>query len=129
MADIKLNYDTLAGGVFVEGDIVTWNTGADSGELVILRDFGDNTGELYLALIGASVNPVDNDVLTVGGVTAATNGIPYISRFPLNIKNDIEYNSTTGAITLNVGAPLLGTTHTFYMMLKQAHSNSQQGIL
>lgn len=111
--DYKLNYDTLAGGTFSEGDTISWDTGSKTGELVIARTLTGTTGELYIALIGASTAPADNDAITNGTATANVDGTPFTSRFPLKVRDDIEYSSTTSAIAWTTGAPALGTTHSF----------------
>lgn len=110
MADYKLNYDAEAGGPFVEGNTITLS-GAGSGtcELVILIDNG-TTGEMYVSEI-TPCTFADNAVLTSGGTTAAQDGAAYLSRFPLKIRDDLQYASATGNIRLSGTAPALGTTH------------------
>lgn len=110
MADYKLNYDTEAGGPFVEGNTITLS-GAGSGtcELVILIDNG-TTGEMYVSEI-TPCTFADNAVLTSGGTTAAQDGAAYLSRFPLKIRDDLQYAAATGNIRLSGTAPALGTTH------------------
>ena len=112
MADYKFNYDTEASGPFTEGEILTLS-GSGSGivELVLLYDNGAE-GEMYVSEIGA-VTFADNAVITGGtsAATAAINGAPFLSRFPLKIRDDLTFTSATGAIRLDGGAPALGTTH------------------
>lgn len=110
MADYKLNYDNEASGPFVEDEIITFGGGATA-QLVILRDNG-TVGEMYYALISGTA-PADGETIT-GGTSAATadvDGTPFISRFPLKIRDDLVYTSSTGNIRLDAGAPALGTTH------------------
>lgn len=110
MNDYKLDYDTEAGGPFVEGELLTFQ-GGGIGELVLLYDNG-LVGEMYFSLISGSI-PAAAESIT-GGTSTATANVAvtaFASRFPLKIRDDIEYASATGNIRLNAGAPALGTTH------------------
>lgn len=108
MADYKLNYDTEASGPFTEGSTITLS-GAGSGtcELVILYDNGTE-GEMYVSEITACTF-ADNAVLTSGATTAAQAGAAFLSRFPVKIRDDTSYTSSTGAIRWT--GPNLGATH------------------
>ena len=107
MTDYKLNYDNEASGPFTEGENITFGGGGVA-ELVLLYDDGA-TGEMYVSLISGAA-PVDNDTIT-GGTSSATadvNGAPFLSRFPVQIRNDISKNSSDD---IRWTGPALGTTH------------------
>ena len=107
----KLSYDTLAVSTFSEGEQITFS-GGGVGELIILRDFGNNTGEMYFNLLSGSV-PANNETIT-GGTSTATAAVDetidtvYQSRFPLYIRDDTSKNAS-GDIRWT--GPNLGTTH------------------
>lgn len=107
MSDYKLDYDGESGGPFVEGELLTF-TGGEVAELVLLYDNGAE-GEMYISLISGSV-PADNDTITGGtsGATAAVNGTPFLSRFPVKIRDDISYNASQD---IRWTGPAIGTTH------------------
>lgn len=105
--DYVLSYDGESGGPFVEGELLTF-TGGETAELVQLYDNG-TTGQMYITLISGSV-PVDNDTITGGtsAATAAVNGTPYASRFPVKIRADIAKDASDN---ITWTGPNLGTTH------------------
>lgn len=109
MSGYKLNYDTLAGGNFVEGDTLTFQ-GGGVGELILLYEKTATTGELYFELISGSV-PAAAESITVGGVTANVAVTAFLSRFPLKIRDDLTFTAASGNIRLSGTAPALGTTH------------------
>lgn len=103
-----VDYDGESGGPFFEGELLTFSGGAVA-RLEILRDAGTE-GKLYVSIHSGST-PADNETIT-GGTSAATasvNGTPFASRFPLKIRDDTSYNSTTQAIRWTGGT--LGATH------------------
>ena len=105
--DYKLDFDNEASGPFTEGELLTFGGGGVA-ELVILRDNG-TTGSMYFSLISGSA-PANDETIT-GGTSSATanvNGTPFISRFPLKIRDDISKN-IGGDIRWT--GPALGTTH------------------
>ncbi|MEO1399681.1 MAG: hypothetical protein AAFV72_00315 [Cyanobacteria bacterium J06635_1] len=101
MVDYKIDFDNLTGN-FSEGETLTFG-GGGTAELVLLY-----TGELYVSLISGSA-PADNEAITGGtsGATADVNGAPFISRFPVKIRDDL---SKVGDDIRWTG-PALGTTH------------------
>lgn len=103
----RLNYDTEASGPFTEGEQLTFLGGA-IGELIILRDDG-LVGSMYYNLLSGTP-PADNETITGGtsAATAAVNGTPFLSRFPLYIRDDTSKNA--GGDVRWTG-PSLGTTH------------------
>ena len=110
MADYKLEYDNEASGPFTEGEVLTFG-GGGTAELVLLYDNGA-VGEMYVAMISGSV-PANDETIT-GGTSSATadvDGTPFLSRFPVKIRDDISYTSSTQAIRWT--GPNLGTTHSF----------------
>lgn len=115
MSDYKLNYDAESGGPFTEGETITLSgSGSGTCELVLLYDDG-TTGEMYVSEITACTF-ADNAVLTGGSSTAtaaidSTITAPFLSRFPLKIRDDLTFTASTGAIRLSGSAPALGTTH------------------
>jgi hypothetical protein len=108
MVDYKINYDGESGGPFTAGETLTFGGGGALAELVILRDAGA-TGEMYVSLFSGSA-PADNATITGGtsGATAAVNGAPFVSRFPVKIAADISKNASDD-IRWTGGA--LGATH------------------
>lgn len=101
----KLEYDTEASGPFTEGESLAFS-GGGAGELIILRDHGA-FGEMYFNLISGSV-PADGETITGGTATAAVDGTPFLSRFPLYIRDD---TSKTAGGDIRWTGPILGTTH------------------
>lgn len=108
MADYKINYDTEASGPFAEGETLTFGGGGATAELVILYDNG-TTGEMYVAMITGSP-PADNATITGGtsSATALVNGTPFLSRFPVKIRDDISKNASND---IRWTGPALGATH------------------
>jgi len=102
-----INYDGESSGPFTEGEQLTFSGGA-VGELIILRDYGA-TGMMYFNKISGTT-PVDDETITGGssGAGAVVNGTPYLSRFPLYIRDDTSYNA---AGDFRWTGPALGTTH------------------
>lgn len=110
MTDYKLDYDNESGGPFAEGEILTFG-GGGTAELVLLYDNG-TTGEMYIAMISGSA-PANDETITGGtsSATADTDGTPFLARFPLKIRDDITYTSSSGNIRPSGTIPALGTTH------------------
>lgn len=105
--DYKLNYDNEASGPFSEGEVLTFG-GGGTAELVQLYDNG-TVGEMYVAMISGAV-PANDETIT-GGTSAATanvDGTPFLSRFPVKIREDISKNSSDD---IRWTGPALGTTH------------------
>lgn len=95
MSDYKLDFDGGDGaGGFSEGELVTFQAGGIA-ELILLYTADDIVGEMYFSLISGAV-PADGESIT-GGTSlevATVNGTPFLSRFPLKIRDDISYNAT-----------------------------------
>lgn len=108
MADYKIDYDNEAGGPFSEGETLTFG-GGGTAELVLLYDAG-TTGEMYVAMISGSA-PADDESITGGtsSATADTNGTPFVSRFPVYIRDDTSKNASDDIRWTGVGG--LGSTH------------------
>lgn len=71
----QFNYDTEAGGPFVEGVALTWGTGATAGtgQLLALKDDG-TSGTMWMQLL-TGVAPTDNlQISQTGGKTCLVNG-------------------------------------------------------
>lgn len=103
----KLDYDAEASGPFTEGEQLTFSGGA-IGELVILRDEGA-VGSMYYNIISGT--PPANDETITGGsssATAAVDGTPFVSRFPLFVRDD---TSKTAAGDIRWTGGTLGATH------------------
>jgi hypothetical protein len=102
-----LDYDNEASGPFTEGESLSFSGGA-TGELIILRDLGA-TGKMYFYLLSGTL-PADNETITGGSSSATANvdGTPFQSRFPLYIRDDTSFNSSSD---LRWTGQNLGTTH------------------
>lgn len=108
----RLEYSGRAGGSFVEeGAFVTWNAGADSG--FIISDIPDGTsGQLFIAIVGASVVPDAADTLTQGAVTADVDTSTQLL-YPAYLRDDVSVTDTVGVIDVRWTGPALGATHSF----------------
>lgn len=107
MVDYKIDYDGESGGPFSEGELLTFS-GGGTAELVLLYDAG-TTGEMYVSLISGSA-PANDETITGGtsSATAAVNGTPFVSRFPVKIRDDISFSADDD---IRWTGPALGTTH------------------
>lgn len=104
MADYKLDFDTQTVS-FTEGEDITFSGGGVA-ELVLYYD-NDPEGEMYMSMISGAV-PADGETISGATGAAVVDGTPFLSRFPVHIRDDISYNAGQD---IRWSGGLLGHTH------------------
>lgn len=104
MADYKLDFDGQTVS-FTEGENITFSGGGIA-ELVLYYD-NDPVGEMYVSMVSGAI-PADNETISGASGAAVVNGTPYISRFPVHIRDDISYDNLSN---IRWTGQALGHTH------------------
>lgn len=111
----QFNYDTEAGGPFVDSVAITWGTGATAGtgQLLAVKDDG-TTGTMWMQLL-TGVAPTDNMTINqTGGATCLVNGT--VTERPLSFPACGQSTGTAliGAYGFGVQAADLKATDTVF---------------